>query len=79
MPNQAQVIIAAVLATLLITIGSSLYFYHEGKVTANAKLIVAQLNHNKKVDKDYAKIDKATPFNTDKQSAANWLLKHTRK
>lgn len=69
-------IIYALLAAA--ALGLLAYSHHAGYVSGQAayeqKIKLAQKKHDVKVGKDYAKIDKATPFNADRDVAGKWLL-----
>lgn len=74
-------IVLGVLVSTLFSFGS----YHgghylgkvEGRAEYKAEVVAAQAEHTKQVKKRYAKIDKTTPFNSDKPAAAKWLRSFT--
>lgn len=59
-------------------LGLLAYSHHAGYVSGEGayktKIELAQKKHDVKVGNDYAKIDKSTPFNAERDVAGKWLL-----
>lgn len=74
-PTKNEII--AIIIVVLIAIGSLIGAYYKGASDSSGKQAIAQLNHNKKVKNNDAKIAKSVPYNGNGFAVDNFLLTHT--
>lgn len=77
-PIRLYLILGAVGALLVAITSYGLYLFHEGENVYQAHQAVAQLKQNQKVQGDYDKIDRETPFGGSDSAVSAFLLSHTR-
>lgn len=76
--TRTYAIIIAIVISLIAVGAYTVFFYHAGGKGEIATQAVAQVKHDKKVKKDYDKIDRQTPYGGAAADVAAFLLGHVR-
>ncbi len=77
--TRTYAILIAIALSLTAVGAYTLYIYHAGGKAEIATQAIAQVKNDKKVKKDYDKIDKQTPYGGTSADVADFLLGHVRR
>lgn len=73
-----KIILISIAGALALSAGTYFYGRWDGSSACNTRHATAQVKENAKVKKRDAKIDKATPFDSDKRTTLDWLYNYGR-